>query len=227
MASVTQLVSEIVHAVGQPNNHVLRRTVRSAVYHELNEKIRRQYQNHGYVDKVLQQRYRVELVDTTEGDVFSSLSSIQAKVKRTKNRVPRPVRLPNNLPFMSVRSVGFSGIEIPFVKEANSRFYKELPGMCALPNYDYINGYIYINGNGNSMILGLNHIVIESPFEIPTEVPIETSESKESFPTDDDEFMIPEDMVENIKETIFKRNFLNIPRDTNEVPVKDELQRAE
>ena len=226
MASVTQLVSEIVHAVGQPNNHVLRQTVRSAVYHELNEKIRRHYQNHGYIDKVLQQRYRVEIIDVTEGDIFSTLSSIQNKVKRTKNRVPRPVRLPNNLPFMSVRSVGFNNVEIPFIKESNSKFYKELPGMCALPNYDYINGYIYINGNGNNLISALNHIVIESPFEIPTEIPIETVESKETRITDDDEFIIPEDMIGAIKETIFKRNFLNIPRETNEVPVKDEIQTA-
>lgn len=224
MASINQLISEIVHSVHRPNDYTFRKVVRSHVIHEYNEKVRRSYENHKYVDKVLNQRYRVEIIDVPDGDIFSTLASIQYKVKRTAQRVPRPVRLPNNLPFQSVRTVGFNNLAIPFAKESASQFYKELPGMCALPNYDYINGYIYINGNGNSLIDALGFIVIESPFELPTEIPIETNESKD-IPTDDDEWIIPEDMVEQIKETIFKRNFLNIPRVTNEIPVKDDINQ--
>ena len=132
MASVNQLVSEIAHALGQPNNYVLKQTIRSAVYHERSEKIRRSYENHRYIDKVLNQRFRVTLIDVPDGDVFGTLSSIQYQVKRTEQRVPRPVRLPNNLPFQSIRTVGYNNLAIPFVKEANAQFYKELPGMCAL-----------------------------------------------------------------------------------------------
>ena len=36
---------------------------------------------------------------------------------------------------------------------------------------------------------------------------------------DDDEFLLPEDMIGNIKDIIFKRNLLNVPRETNEVPM--------
>ena len=225
MASINQLVSEIAHAMGQANNYTLRKTIRSAVTHEYNEKVRRSYENHKYVDKVLNQRYRVEIIDVPDGDVFSTLVNIQYKVKRTAQRVPRPVRLPNNLPFQSVRTVGYNNLVIPFIKESASQFYKELPGMCALPNYDYVNGYIYINGNGNSLIEALGAIIIESPFERPTEIPAETNENAKDYPTDDDEWLIPEDMVEQIKETIFKRNFLNVPRVTNEIPVKDDINQ--
>lgn len=225
MASFNQVVSEVCHAMGRPNDYTFRKTILSALKHEYNEKVRRSYENHKYVDRVLNQRYRVEIIDVPDGDVFATLVNIQYKVKRTAQRVPRPVRLPNNLPFQSVRTVGYNNLVIPFIKESSSQFYKELPGMCALPNYDYINGYIYINGNGNSLIEALGAIVIESPFEHPTEIPIETSDNGKDYPTDDDEWLIPEDMVEQIKETIFKRNFLNVPRVTNEIPVKDDINQ--
>ena len=64
-----------------------------------------------------------------------------------------------------------NNMAIPFIKEANAQFYKALPGMCTSLSYDYINGYLYVNSNGNPLIKPLGHIVIESPFEIPTEIP--------------------------------------------------------
>lgn len=225
MASINQVVSEIAHAIHQSNNHVARTTIRSAVIHTFNEQIRQSYQRHGAIDKILMQRYRISIIDVPDGDIFQSLVTIKYKVKRSAQRVPRPVRLDNNLPFLNVHTVGFDNLVLPFVKESTSKFYKELPGMCKLPNYDYINGYIYINSQGNALINALNYIVIESPFEIPTEIPIETNESIVSNIDNDDEFIIPEDMVERIKDVIYKRNLLNVERITNEVPVKDNVNR--
>lgn len=43
MASINQLISEIAHAVGQPNNIPLRRNIKYAIIHTRNELIR-----HGY-----------------------------------------------------------------------------------------------------------------------------------------------------------------------------------
>lgn len=225
MASLNQVVSEIAHAVHQSNNHVTRMTIRSAVVHTFNELIRQSYERHGAIDKILMQRYRISIIDVPDGDIFQSLVSIKYKVKRSAQRVPRPVRLENHLPFLSIRTVGFDNLSIPFVKESNSKFYADLPGMCKLPNYDYINGYLYINGNGNTIINALNSVIIESPFEIPTEIPIETKEGITNNIDDDDEFIIPEDMVERMKDIIYKRNLLNIERITNEVPVKDNINQ--
>jgi hypothetical protein len=227
MASLNQIVSEIAHAIHQPNNFTTRQTIRSAVIHTFNEQIRQTYERHANVDKILMQRYRVSLISVPDGDIFQSLVSTKYKVKRSKTRIPRPVRLDNNLPFVSVRTVGYDNMAIPFIKEANAQFYKALPGMCTSLSYDYINGYLYVNGNGNSLIEPLGHIVIESPFEIPTEIPIETEEGVESNFDNDDEFIIPEDMVERIKDVIYKRNLLNVERVTNEVPVKDDINKQQ
>lgn len=228
MASLNQIVSEIAHAIHQPNNFTTRQTIRSAVIHTFNEQIRQTYERHANVDKILMQRYRISLINVPDGDIFQSLVSTKYKVKRSKTRIPRPVRLDNNLPFVSVRTVGYDNMAIPFIKEANAQFYKALPGMCTSLSYDYINGYLYVNSNGNHLIEPLGHIVIESPFEIPNEIPVETTERIESnFDNDDDEFIIPEDMVERIKDVIYKRNLLNVERVTNEVPVKNDINKQQ
>ena len=219
MASLNQIVSEIAHAIHQPNNFTTRQTIRSAVIHTFNEQIRQTYERHANVDKILMQRYRISLINVPDGDIFQSLVSTKYKVKRSKTRIPRPVRLDNNLPFVSVRTVGFDNMAIPFIKEANVQFYKALPGMCTSLSYDYINGYLLIEP--------LGHIVIESPFEIPAEIPVETTEGVESNFDNDDEFIIPEDMVERIKDVIYKRNLLNVERVTNEVPVKDDINKQQ
>lgn len=227
MASLNQIVSEIAHAIHQPNNFTTRQTIRSAVIHTFNEQIRQTYERHANVDKILMQRYRVSLINVPDGDIFQSLVSTKYKVKRSKTRIPRPVRLDNNLPFVSVRTVGYDNMAIPFIKEANAQFYKALPGMCTSLSYDYINGYLYVNSNDNHLIEPLGHIVIESPFEIPNEIPVETTERIESNFDNDDEFIIPEDMVERIKDVIYKRNLLNVERVTNEVPVKDDINKQQ
>lgn len=227
MASLNQIVSEIAHAIHQPNNFTTRQTIRSAVIHTFNEQIRQTYERHANVDKILMQRYRISLINVPDGDIFQSLVSTKYKVKRSKTRIPRPVRLDNNLPFVSVRTVGYDNMVIPFIKEANAQFYKALPGMCTSLSYDYINGYLYVNSNGNYLIEPLGHIVIESPFEIPNEIPVETTERIESNFDNDDEFIIPEDMVERIKDVIYKRNLLNVERVTNEVPVKDDINKQQ
>lgn len=227
MASLNQIVSEIAHAIHQPNNFTTRQTIRSAVIHTFNEQIRQTYERHANVDKILMQRYRISLINVPDGDIFQSLVSTKYKVKRSKTRIPRPVRLDNNLPFVSVRTVGYDNMVIPFIKEANAQFYKALPGMCTSLSYDYINGYLYVNSNGNHLIEPLGHIVIESPFEIPNEIPVETTERIESNFDNDDEFIIPEDMVERIKDVIYKRNLLNVERVTNEIPVKDDINKQQ
>lgn len=228
MASLNQLVSEIAHAVGEPNNVPLRRNIRYAILHTRNELIRKSYENHSYIDKGLNQRFRVEIVDIPDGDLYNSGKLGLSAIKRTLNKVPKPVRLTNNLPFQSIRTVGKNNTEIAFVKESTVQFYDKLPGMCNLPVYDYINGYIYFYSNDIDWFKGMSNIIIESVFEYPHLIPEEilTDTKDVTYDNvddegkfDDDEFLLPEDMIGNIKDIIFKRNLLNIPRDTNEVPV--------
>jgi hypothetical protein len=219
MASLNQLVSEFAHSLKQPNNKALRENVKLLIIHTRNEVIRRSYENHGYVDKGLTQRFRVSLIDVNDGDIELPPGISVTQIKRTKQLVPRPVRLTNNLPFDRVSTAGFEyNREIPFIKETTARFRKSVPGLCGMPAYDYINEYIYIfPTNGKS--ISFNSIILESAFEQPNMIAISngTINELDAF-NDDNEYLLSEDMIGQIKEIIYKRDLLSTIRETNEVP---------
>ena len=220
MASIAQLVSEFAHSLGQPNNQALRNNIKSLIIHTRAEVIRRSYENHNYIDKGLTQRYRVSLISVNDGDIELPDGVSVDKIKRTKQKVQRPVRLTNNLPFDRVSTVGYkTNREIPFIKETVARFRGSLPGMCGAISYDYINDYIYIYPASNNKALTLGAIVIESAFEHPNQIILENGDANElDVALDDNEWVLSEDMVGQIKEIIYKRDLLNQVRQTDEVP---------
>ena len=218
MSSINQLVSEIAHVAQEPNNNALRVAIKREIIHARNELIRKSYNNHSITDKVLQQRFRLNLIDILKLPV----------IKRTVQKVPRPTRLPHNVPFHSVRTAGVNNPhEIPFAKEASARFNNFLPGMCNLATYDYINEYIYIRLSPSNDIVNLKNIVIESVFEYPHIIETETIAGKKTsneFTIDDDEFLLPEDLVGAVKDMVYQRLHLEIHRQTNETPEMNKLR---
>lgn len=222
MASIAQLVSEMAHAVRQPNNAALRHSLRLLIIQTRNEIIRRSYENHGYVDKILTQRFKVSLTTVNDGDLVfpEGFEDIEInKIKRTLQRVPRPIRLTNNLPFDRVSSAGFkTNREFPYIKETTARFRTSVPGLCGIPCYDYINEYIYIFPTDNKTF-DLNAIVIESAFERPNTISLENgTETEESIWLDENEYLLSEDMIGQIKDIIYKRDLISTIRETDEIP---------
>ena len=222
MASLAQLVSEFAHTLGEPNNFGLRQHIKLIVLQTRNEVIRRSFENHGYVDRVLIQRYKVSLTEVNDGEIQLPEGYDESditKIKRTLQQVPRPVRLTNNLPFDRVSSVGFkTNREFPFIKETSARFRYAVPGLCAMPCYDYINGFIYLFPADNKPIM-INKIVIESAFEHPTTIEMENGlVDPMSVLDESNEWLISEDMIGQIKEIILKRGLLNGNHRTNEIP---------
>lgn len=222
MASIAQLVSEMAHAVRQPNNKALRENLKLLIIQTRNEVIRRNYENHGYVDKILTQRFKVSLTTVNDGDIelpeeYNDYDI--TKIKRTLQRVPRPVRLTNNLPFDRVSSAGFkTNREFPYIKETSARFRSAVPGLCGMPCYDYINEYIYIFPV-DSKPFELDKIVIESAFEHPNEISlINNTETPDSIWLDENEYLLSEDMIGQIKEIIYKRELIDTVRETDEIP---------
>ena len=225
MASINQLISEIAHSVQQADSVPVRRAIKLGIIHARNELIRKSYGNHNYTDKGLQQRFRLSLIDVPDGDQANIPAFSLPIIKRTSNKVPRPVRLTNNLPFHSVRTAGVKHpVEIAFVKEAAAQYYKHLPGMQCCITYDYQNEYIYINTINNGLLNSIKYITIESVFEQPQLILTETSDKKVDIDSidDNDEFLLPEDMISSVKDIILKSwngNLqTNVVRETNEEP---------
>lgn len=220
MASIAMLISEFAHSLKQPNNKALRENIKTLIVHTRNEIIRRSYENHGYIDKGLTQRFKVSLSEFLDGEIeLPSGYDYHDKIKRTVQKVPRPVRLTNNLPFDRVSSIGFkTNREFPFIKETTARFRNSVPGLCSMPCYDYINGYIYIFP-ANNKSFDLDQICIESVFEQPNEIELLNNEADPmKILMDENEWLLSEDMIGQIKEIIYKRDLLNTIRETNEIP---------
>ena len=222
MASIAQLVSEMAHAVRQPNNKALRENLRLLIIQTRNEIIRRSYENHGYVDKILTQRFKVSLTTVNDGDIQLPEEYDDydiTKIKRTLQKVPRPIRLTNNLPFDRVSSAGFkTNREFPYIKETSARFRSAVPGLCGMPCYDYINEYIYIFPV-DCKPFELDKIVIESAFEHPNEIAlINGTETPDSIWLDENEYLLSEDMIGQLKEIIYKRDLIDTVRETDEIP---------
>ena len=222
MASIAMLVSEFAHSLKQPNNKSLRENIKLLIIHTRNEVIRRSFENHGFVDKGLVQRFKVSLTDVYDGEIElpEGMEDIDVTlIKRSCQKVPTPVRLTNNLPFDRVSSVGYrSSREVPFIKETSARFRSSVPGLCGMPCYDYINGYIYIFPADNKAF-ELEKIIIESAFEHPTEIQIANNEvDNMDVLMEENEFLLSEDMIGQIKDIIYKRDLLSTVRETNEIP---------
>ena len=208
MASLNQLVSEFAHAVGNPNSIPLRRNLRYAILHGRNELIRKSYENHKYVDKGIQQRIRVSIINIPDGDLYNSQTLGLPAIKRTKQEVPKPVRLINNLPFQSIRTTGHTGIEIPFAKKLVLSFIIILQVCVIFLFMIILMVIIYFFSNNKDWFQNIGSIIIESPFEIPYLIPTETVEKAKDVnydpiddeaKYDDDEFLIPEDMIGALK----------------------------
>lgn len=222
MASIAMLVSEFAHSLKQPNNKALRENIKLLIVHTRNELIRRSFENHGYVDKGLVQRFKVSLTDVYDGEIElpEGMEDVDVTlIKRSCQKVPTPVRLTNNLPFDRVSSVGYrTSREFPFIKETSARFRSSVPGLCGMPCYDYINGYIYIFPADNKPF-ELEKIIIESAFERPTEIQIANKEVDDmDVLMEENEFLLSEDMIGQIKDIIYKRDLLTTVRETNEIP---------
>lgn len=222
MASIAQLVSEFAHSIKQPNNKAVRENIKLLIIHTRNEIIRRSYENHGYIDRGLVQRFKVSLTDVNDGEIVlpEGLEDVDiVTIKRSTQKVPKPVRLTNNLPFDRVSSVGYkSSREFPFVKETSARFMAHIPGLCGMPCYDYINGYIYIFPT-DGKYFHLGQIVIESAFEYPNEIEISNGTVDDmDLMLDENEWLLSEDMIGQLKEIIYKRDLLSTVRETNEIP---------
>lgn len=222
MASIAQLVSEFAHSVGDPNNQALRENIKLLIVHTRNEIIRRSYENHNYVDKILTQRFKVSLTEVNDGDIIlpEGMEDFDiTKIKRTTQKVPRPVRLTNNLPFDRVSTVGYKNSkEFPYIKETTARFRSAVPGLQGVTCYDYINEYIYLFPS-NCKSLDIGAICIEAAFEHPTEIQIANKDVDEyKAMLDQNEWLLSEDMIGQLKEIIYKRDLLSQFRQNNEIP---------
>lgn len=192
MASVNQLVSDIAHSIKQADNVATRKALRLNIINARAQLIRQQFSNHNYIDEGLCQELEFDI--TQESNIIN---------------VPKPIRLDNNTPFLSVSIYNnISKISIPFIKSVITNYYNNLPGMGQITSYSYHNDKIIVN----NLPQEFNKIIINSVFEQP----VIASLDSELKIDDDYKNFIAEDMVGQLKKLILEVFNPEIIRDTNE-----------
>jgi hypothetical protein len=187
MASINMLISELAHSIQQADSVPVRRALRLSVIHARNDIIRKSYNNHSITDSSLRRTIPVTIGTDGKSDTLPN----------------RPLRLPDGLPFHSVRyNNGISDIELPFVKRAAWKYYANLPGMSNTYVYDYRDNIIYTNFNFTVNM----DVYVESVFEQPI--------------SDDNETFFPEDIIDAIKKLVLETFNPQVVRQTNEIPVQ-------
>jgi hypothetical protein len=199
MASINWIVTDISNTVGVPNNVGVIEGIKNTILHVRNEQIRRHYDNHKYIDKTLQNRIPIQLIDVPDGDIPVGLGGMI--IKKSSVPVPRPTRLANNVPFTRVSTTGAeTNVEIAFVKETQVRYMLKQPYFCS-PMYDYINGIVYVYPNPKAGDKNdFNVIQIEAAFQWNMKI-IEDLFYKTDMLYDlynDDDF-IPDDLVPEMR----------------------------
>jgi hypothetical protein len=217
MASVNWIITEIANSEGIPNNVGFIEAMREVILHVRNEWIRQQYEQHRYIDKAMQNRIPITLIDVPDGDVPPGLGNMI--IKRSKVVLPRATRLDNNTPFTRVSTTGAeTNVVIAFVKETQVQFVHAMPHFC-LPTYDYINGHIYIYANPKAGSRNdFNVVQVEAAFEYNLAIIEELFHADDGLTYDifDDEAFIPEDAVSAIKKMAIASAVFNKPYETNE-----------
>ena len=220
MASINQVVSEIANALQQPLSVPLREAARLSIIHNRARLIRHSFEQHHTIDKSIQQRFRISLIDCPDGDIPDTDDFDLTIVKRSAQRVPVPVRLNNGIPFLSVRTAGTEhAVEIPYITEIAAQYYKHLPGCCPQSHYDFINQYIYIGFYKQCPYKTLGSVIVEAPFENPFGQTEEHYDGSHEY-DDDDEFMISEDIIGDLKKLVMEEIGQRV-FETNEIPTSN------
>ncbi len=206
MPSLNQIADTIIDRLNQPFNTMLRERKKFEVKYWRAEFIRQSVEKNGLSYEFIQP-FETDLTKVDKAD--TCIANINCPVLRTKNKIPKPVRLKDDVPFKYVGELGGN----------NSYSYTELEELpFTLSNkytaksirYNYTNGYIYVFNNTK-----LKFISIQGIFTNPELI---NSCSNLCY-NDDMEFPIADDMLRSIIEGIVNEEL--------KAPVKDREVKVE
>ena len=222
MASIKEIATEIVEALGQVDNVPLYNRVKRLIIEGRAELIRRDVTKSGIDDDYIQY-VPINMIKVPSIDLPEVSPNLCGSVLRSKNRIPTTVRIANNTPFMYV---GTSDRGYPYVYATNATGISRMRNSRYFTNvtmYCFVNGYIYVYSNDNNIA----SITIGHPFVNPHLIDDSNSTFNKEYVEDTDEFLIPEDMLRELKAIIFKTDFAIAITDDREVSIDSNEKRAE
>lgn len=215
MASLNAIAEHIAYELKDPLNVVLKENIKFSIKYWRALLIRRDIARNGLSDEFLQ-RFYFDLVPVDKADACNF--NLDCQILRSKFEIPTPIRLNNDILFKFVGSVDGKPWtyteyeEVPYV--AYNKFTsKEI-------RYTFVNRYFYIFGNNK-----LRKGAVQAPFSDPTL--INTSCTQDSCYSDDSEFPIAADMLQQITQGILSTEFKIMNLKDNEVELDTDVNKLQ
>lgn len=212
MATLNQLGSKISNILGKPGDHSIQERAKDACKTLFATFIRQSIERNG-VDEVLKVSFNVPLICVPLTDIENTYVGIGAKdmVLTTEHRVPTPLRMPNDAPFLHVYTQHDDGSLITY-KYANNSVVPLLTTVYSPTGvwgvYQIVNGKLKIiikNTLKNFEIDAKNYkfvtivYVAENPAEVITMYMEDDGQ--------DIELPLPADMIERITYEVLRTEF--------------------
>lgn len=196
MPTLNQIGDFIAYRVNRPNDRavknqakLLAKTIRSRESRRSLERARH--------DRQLLQRIQVELIKVDKAD--SCFIDIGCTIRRTKNKVPKPIRWKTDAPFIYVgQLVGNNSFTYTDLEEL--RYAAKNKFTSKVGRYYYINDYIYVVNQDK-----LKWIDIHSQFDDPDQI-INLCDNNACY-NDDMEFPVTNDILHVIIREILTVEF--------------------
>ncbi|KAF5080362.1 hypothetical protein DSECCO2_120040 [anaerobic digester metagenome] len=206
--TLNQIAASFANHLNQSSNHELLERIKDMVKEELAMWIRRSVKEHGIDDMLILSYYaEVGMFDAYGNPVEEIYKDY---VIRTKYRVPTPVRINNDSPFIYVGSIN-GQVSYPKRSAYEATLNHLFLPTGGLYSYSISNNYITINDVPHRRFKA-DTIRIDAIFESPEQV----LSMYEDVDGQDLELPIPLDIIPLMRDTIIERLGIIVP-DTTEV----------
>lgn len=224
MPTLNQYASKIANMVGQPSNHEMKERIKDAFKATFANRIRQSSERNG-IDSILTLTYIAEVIEVDSNDSIPKPTNYKTTKKEftTLNKVPVPIRIKSDAPFISVTD-DTEHFNFIACSKAELRLRNSSLPTGFLCSYTLINNKLLLNIATDVEGLTFNnwwgytavgdssmpkYIKITGIFESPEEVL--GMYAKEDG--QDIELPLPNDMLEDIMYQILKVEFGVIPRE--------------
>lgn len=215
MATLNQISERIAYALNDPLNTMLKENLKFSIKYWRSMLIRRDIEKNGLSDEYLQ-RINIDLIKVDKADACDFTIGCDY-ILRSKYKIPKPVRVKNDVLFKFVGIFDLQGNLKPttYTEFEEFRYTKFNRVTSNSIRYNYTNGYLYFFNNTM-----LKKATIQSPFSDPSQVNM----SCDSLCYDDDmEFPCPDDMIQQIFQGIIGGEFpMKVKPLSEEVDVEKE-----
>lgn len=211
MPSLNQIAHTICDRLNQPFNVMLHERKKFEVKYWRAELIRQDVNKNGLSYEFIQS-FVTELVKVDKAD--NCVVGINCTILRTATKIPKPVRLKEDVPFKYVGEVG-GNASYPYTELEELKYTLANKYTGKSIRYNYTNGYIYIFNNTK-----LKYLSLQGIFTNPELVNDCVASGSTVCYNDDMEFPIADDMLRVIIDGLVNEE-LKTPVTDLEVPIEE------